>query len=465
MTKVLIMSHEGVPVGDNLAGGPGIRYWEIAHQLARNGHACTLAVPARDMVQGSSPELEIVGWEADKLAPLCNGYETVVLPYFDSLLSAAYTSDVDQEIPTAVDVYDPVLIEHLNMCQKTPESTASFLNYAAGVETLLTRGDYFFCANERQYYYYLGVLGALGRINPYTYHEDMLGFVPFGVPEEPPKHEKDVIKGPVVGKNDPVILWFSGIYPWFDAVTVVEAMPAVLKEVPDAKLVIMGGVHPNLHAPADEYEKTRDKAKALGFIDKSVFFTGWRPYNERGGYYLEADVAVCTDKGYIETALSHRTRVIDLLWGGLPVITTEGDEVTRIVTEAGCGISVPVGDKAAVAKAVVRVLKDKNLREDMSRKGRELVKSRYQWDRAVEPLARFVDAPELAPDRRDPRARELLGEFRGASKSAGGRPDIDQRMTGLGLPDRARLSYREEGLGGLAKRSAKFAGRKLKGKG
>ncbi|MDQ7029881.1 MAG: hypothetical protein Q9O62_08955 [Ardenticatenia bacterium] len=52
-------------------------------------------------------------------------------------------------------------------------------------------GDFFICASERQRDWWLGLLEASGRINPYTFGEDpslrrLIDVVPFGLPEGPP---------------------------------------------------------------------------------------------------------------------------------------------------------------------------------------------------------------------------------------------------------------------------------------
>lgn len=460
MSHVLVISPESMPIGENLSGGPGIRYWEMAHSLARLGHKVTVAVPADEYTGIYTGEIELISWTIENLPEICLPEDAVILPYVNEYLSIVYAHLIDKDIPTVVDLYDPVLIENLNIRKKSPESTQSYLDYLKGIRKLLIRGDFFLYANERQYYYYLGMLNAVGRINPYTYHGKILALVPFGIPGDSPRHDKNVLRGTVVGIKDPVLLWFSGIYPWFDAITLINAMPAVLEAVPDTKLVVMGGVHPDLSAPDDEYQKTLKAAKNLGLMNKSIFFTRWQPYNERSNYYLEADIAICTSKGQLENELSHRTRVIDLLWGGLPVITSEGDEVGKIAKDTGCGITVPVGDRHALAREIINLLRDKKKRTTMGKKGRAMVANRYTWDRVVTPLHDFLVAPTTAPDRRNRRVRAALdsdlGDFQISQN-----PRLDQELAKLTLPKKTAMSYRVEGLGGMLARTAHYFGRRI----
>lgn len=462
MSQVLIISPEEVPFEDNLAGGPGIRYWEFAQGLKRYGHKVTLAIPESCYSGEKWSEFTISTWDPNRLNKLCTKFDIVILPHVNSFLSTVYTHQVDAKIPTIVDLYDPVLIENINLQHKNELGLSTFLDYLKGVTSILGRGDFFICANERQYYYHVGVLNALGRINPLTYHRKILEIVPFGVPDEDPVHSRTVMRGRVVRGSDLVILWFSGIYPWFDAVTLVRAMPEVLKEVPQAKLVVMGGIHPKLHAPADEYKKTVAEAERLNLKDKVVFFTEWRPYAERANWYLESDIAVCTYKSTIETLLSHRTRVVDLLWGGLPVITSDGDELSSLLEVHGCGQSVSVGDQKGLATAIVRLLKDKEERQRMSQNARKLVKERFTWAKVLEPVNEFCKNPELAADRIDRKARQSVLAVTGNFEDYGKAVLEYQLATEKKMSNKVRLSYQAEGLSGFLRRIFRFLARRLR---
>jgi len=55
-----------------------------------------------------------------------------------------------------------------------------------------------------------------------------------------------------------------------------------------------------------------------------------------------------THRPGIETDLSLRTRLVDLMWLGLPVVVTAGGTMARVVAETGAGSVVPAGDHGAV---------------------------------------------------------------------------------------------------------------------
>ena len=86
------------------------------------------------------------------------------------------------------------------------------------------------------------------------------------------------------------------------------------------------------------------------------FNDGWVPYEERGAWLLQADCAVAAHRDHLETRFSHRTRLLDCLWAGLPIVCTRGDELAERIAREGLGEAVPPADPAALAAALARVL-------------------------------------------------------------------------------------------------------------
>lgn len=452
MTKgknVLVISVDAIPGGSHLAAGPGIRYYQIARSLALDyNFQVTLAVPQACYEPLKLP-FAVVSWDLSQIKQLANQFSVVILPHVHSALATTYSRLVNPEIPTVVDLYDPVLIENLAFQPLNEAGVKDFTNFLSGVLPLLKRGDFFVCANERQYYYYLGVLNALGRINPLTFHYPLLDLVPFGVEPEPPQHTKQVMRGVFVGIKDPIILWFSGIYPWFDAVTLVKAMPEVLKAIPNCKLVIMGGVHPRGHAPDYEFKATLTEAKKNGLVNKAIFFVDWQPFAERANWYLEANLAVTTYKHSLETVLSHRTRVIDFLWAGLPVITTEGDAVAELLKTNRCGLTVPPGNHQELAAKIITVLGSPELQKEFAHNAKTLAQTKLTWKKVIKPLAKFCLQPKRAPDLADTFTQQTLLKGVGYLSK--------QEQSNLTLRQKVKNVYASEGVKGIIKRLINFS--------
>ena len=317
-------------------------------------------------------------------------------------------------VPIVVDLYCPFTIEHLEQTRgraaagdsALDDEAASFLGV---LNAQIDQGDFFICASEVQRDFWIGALHSRGRINPRTYAADptlrrLIDVVPFGLPDDdfdrtaaalPP-----VLKGvrPGIAATDTVLLWGGSLLDWQDPVTLIEAVAALAPRRPEIKLVFMGTKHPNpLVKPMRAVAASRERAEALGVLDRHVFFNDWVPYAERARYLAEADLGVSTHREHLETHFAFRTRMLDYVWARLPIVCTDGDIFARLVRSEGLGATVPPGDAAALAEAIDRLLGDADARASartaLGRLGGEL-----HWSRVVAPLARFLEAPSSAAD-------------------------------------------------------------------
>jgi glycosyltransferase involved in cell wall biosynthesis len=219
---------------------------------------------------------------------------------------------------------------------------------------------------------------------------------------------KGVVDG--IGPDDKVVLWGGGIYNWFDPVTLIRAVHLVRRTVPEIRLYFLGLAHPNPEVPAmSRVSETIALASRLDLVGSHVFFNdGWVPYTERGNYLLEADVGVSTHFDHVETAFSFRTRVLDYLWAGLPIVTTAGDYFGDLVATERLGAAVPAGDVESLAGALAGLLTDGRLAKEARSRSLE-VGRRFIWGEAMRPLLEFCRNPARAPDLVDTEQAQLLG--------------------------------------------------------
>ena len=138
-----------------------------------------------------------------------------------------------------------------------------------------------------------------------------------------------------------------------------------------------------------------------------IFNPAWIPYDERANYLLEADIGVTTHPDHLETHFSFRTRVLDYLWAGLPLISSRGDAFSDLIQQQRLGLTVPPGDVAALAQAILKMADDVALRQTCRANVQQAAIS-FQWDRVAQPLVEFCRAPQPAADRLADRATEVL---------------------------------------------------------
>jgi len=225
--------------------------------------------------------------------------------------------------------------------------------------------------------------------------------VPFGLGDQPPAQTSHGIRGvvPGIGMDDKIILWGGGVYNWFDPLTLVRAVAELSVRHPDIRLYFMGLKNPNPGVPEMRISwQLQGLSESLGLTDRFVFFNkGWVNYNERHNVLMDADVGVSTHFEHIETAYSFRTRILDYLWAGLPIVATTGDSFGNILDSEGIGIGVPPEDTAALVEALEKTLYDDELHEQMASRVRSYAEN-FRWSTVLRPLIEFCANPVHAAD-------------------------------------------------------------------
>jgi len=389
--------------------GPGVRYWELARVLGNNpGLDVTLAVTPGVVMQsprdGPPFRLQSCHSEAD-LRAVATMAEVIVAP---GAVISLYPSLRQIQKPLVLDLYIPLLLEELQRprLQSLAEQTIFFDRMRRGLFTQILVADFIICASEKQRDYWLGVLSAVGRINPYTHTDDptlrrLIDVVPFGLSSQPPRHTRPVLKGayPGISADDKVLLWGGGLYDWFDTPTLIQAMAQLADRRPDVKLFFMGVSHPNpQEAQRDGTRETLALAKESGLTDRTVFFNDWVPYEERANYLLEADVGLSLHRDHLETRFSFRTRFLDYLWAGLPIVATRGDVLSEEIEAQHLGLVIDPGDVDALVEAILSLVDVPNLRQ-VHRPRFERIAATYRWEVIARPLIDFCTAPRLALDK------------------------------------------------------------------
>jgi glycosyltransferase involved in cell wall biosynthesis len=196
-----------------------------------------------------------------------------------------------------------------------------------------------------------------------------------------------------------VLLWGGGIYDWFDPLTLIRAVAKVSEKHDDLRLFFLATQHANsAHATMKMAVDSIQLSKDLGAYGKTVFFNeAWVPHNERANYFLDADIGVSTHLDHLETSYSFRTRLLDYIWAGLPIINSAGDAFEQAIVERNLGVVVAPGDVDALAEAIETLVYDTEasatVRRNVTEFGPEL-----HWAHATEALVRFCQAPYHAAD-------------------------------------------------------------------
>jgi len=401
--KILIISQD--VIGKNMAG-PGIRCYEFAKVLS--GYLdVTLAAPNKidiniegfKTIQYSTNSYKILRRYSENMdIILIQGHILYYLPFLKN-----FTGKI------IVDLYNPFNLESLEMYKNDNMSDRIRIdkNNLHMLKLQFAIGDFFMCASEKQRDYWIGMLNAAGRINPYTYDRDstirkLIDVVPFGIPQDAPEHTKEVAKGvmPNIKGDDKIALWGGGIWNWLDPITAIKALWEITRSRKDVKMIFVGTRHPD---PKLKKKKKCIEAirlsKELDLFGEYAFFNEWTPYGARQNFLIEADVGLSIHQERIETEFSFRTRVIDYIWARLPIITTEGDSIAKMVKEKNIGEVIKYGDAHQLARVMESMLTNKSLRE-IYKKNLNKIAPRFYWENVSRPLVKYCINADYAVDKK-----------------------------------------------------------------
>jgi glycosyltransferase involved in cell wall biosynthesis len=368
------------PVGARMSG-IGIRLVSLARVMASR-HSVSLGLVAIE--PGFDPGLPLFTYRNETVGESVAAFDAVLVQGEP----ANYLLSQKRPPRVAVDLYDPFMAEALAYREEDHR-------YAHASTTVqLQKGDFFLCAHEGQKLFYLGILYALGRLDPAAYARDpgfdgLLVQVPFGVPDEPPALGPGPLRKRLGLPDDARMLFFGTFYDWYDT----DLLQAVLERVLERPGVHFVAVE-HLRAattPQSRAAAFRTWAANKGWLGTRVHLTEWVPYAERLSAYAECAAAVSLYRPSIETALSFRTRLLDFLYAGLPVVAVRGGGLERVLPDQP-GLHLLPPEPGALADALERLI-DRPPAEAERRAYSDAVRAACSWTRAAAPLLAWLDAP------------------------------------------------------------------------
>lgn len=355
MSRVLLVCPE--PLGHGQPAGIGIRFLEIEKVLKADGHAVTLLSPP------IAPE-DLSRIEAD--VAVVQGH--IANDFFAHA----------RPMPAVVDLYDPFIIENLHYYES--RGAEVFTHDHATLIHSLCRGDFFLCASEAQRLFWLGMMLAVGRLNPAAFESDatlesLIAIAPFGVP--PPRER--------AGASEPRVL-FGGVYDWYDPILAIDAIAMARNSMPQMSITFTKHPNPEL-TPQGKLAEAMKYAKKFDFVR----FEPWFAYEKRAEFFDRFALALLTFPQSLETDLSMRTRVYDYLWGGLPIVSSSAPGSDEILTRYRCGIVVRDPSPRAFADALLNAFAQQNA----LRGGATAFVREHQWPNSLRPLRDFCRKPRL----------------------------------------------------------------------
>lgn len=174
-------------------------------------------------------------------------------------------------------------------------------------------------------------------------------------------------------QNRRIVLFVGRLIPLKGVHLLLEALPAVIRRVPDALLVIVGGAYYGSDATTAYVRKLRRLAKPLR---KHVHFQPYVPHTEIPRWYAMAHAAAVPSVRREAFGLVN----VEAMAAGLPVVASRVGGMTEIVEDGVTGFLIdPHRARAELADRLSLLLEHEELRADMGRRGRERALLHFTW--------------------------------------------------------------------------------------
>gem|GEM_PF-1017978 len=186
-----------------------------------------------------------------------------------------------------------------------------------------------------------------------------------------------------VPANIPLIGCVARLSRWKDQATLLEALVAVRRELPDARVVLAG--HTTDLAPdgLGDYQDYLVRRIAVLGLGNAVIFAGFVPRKEMPSFYAALDVLAHPS---VEEPFG--LCLVEAMASARPVVAVGTGGVPEIIRDGVDGLLVPREQPEVLAAALVRVLRDRTLAERLASSGCTRVRTAFSPEgQATEVLA------------------------------------------------------------------------------
>jgi len=210
--------------------------------------------------------------------------------------------------------------------------------------------------SDRDYVHYFGVPLEKIRVIPNGVDLTRYYYEVNDLPKEMLFEGKRVLLfvGPLIKRKGPQVL--------------IQALPTVVREEPDVLFVFAG---------KGNFKEEVEKLSRTLQVEEYSRFLGYVPEDQLHYLYQRSEVLALPS---FSEALSYT--ILDAFVFSTPVVSSLIPCIKDYLAESA--LLVQPGDPDALAKAILRLLRDRELAKELGGKGRNLVETRFTWDAVVQ---------------------------------------------------------------------------------
>jgi glycosyltransferase involved in cell wall biosynthesis len=203
-------------------------------------------------------------------------------------------------------------------------------------------------------------------------------YVPNGIRDAEARNQNTEERIPA---SDFCILLYTRFFE-FKVERVLDVLKRVVEKIPQARLLVVGkGFN-------EEEQRLMEQAKSIG-LDQSIEYVGWAEIDALPGLFARSSVAIYPFDDTLINRTKCAVKLIDLLTAGVPIVADAVGQNVEYIRHNETGLLVASGDVEAMAQAVIDLLNDRERAKAIGSAAMQDVRSRFDWDRLIEPLEKF----------------------------------------------------------------------------
>lgn len=233
----------------------------------------------------------------------------------------------------------------------------------------------------------------------YGINPERVVIIPHGVADRPRARK---LKKKAFGWEDKKVLLMTGLMsPGKGIEYVIDAIPILLKEVPNILFTVVGQTHPDvLRRHGEEYrECLMERAKNLGVEEHIQFVNEYLPLDDLLNYYEACDIYLTPHLDAQQVASGTLAYALGM---GKACISTPYIYAQEMLKD-GRGLLVDFKSGESIAKAALKILTEPGYQNELERKAYAFGRT-MSWPRVAE---RYLNLFRLTLDAKDMVEREL----------------------------------------------------------
>ena len=172
-------------------------------------------------------------------------------------------------------------------------------------------------------------------------------------------------------KNNFTLLYLGDTHIRRGLETAIKAIPELVNEIPNIKLVIVG-------KNTTDYI-LKDLVKELN-VSKYVSFEGWQNMRLFQSYILVSDICISPLQRNIQHDMAYANKLFQYMSFAKPVLVSDAIAQKRLVEQIDAGLVHTARDHKDFGNKVIQLYRNSSEREKLGKNGEAYIKNEFHWE-------------------------------------------------------------------------------------